>query len=187
MKNIKGFTIVELLIVITVIAIISSIVAVNLSNTRRSAENAQTIAAVSQWVKILNLYKADTGAFPTSASCLGENYGRGFSGTESAGGYCRQDTEASGGMAINSAFMTAMAPYTGSKTPSPSMITGGSAAYPWYRGAYYYPASGGSKNRIDFVIKGSDLDCPSVGQTGTITAGGRFTETNTVRCVANLE
>lgn len=183
----KGFTIVELLIVITVIAVISSIVVVSLGSTRRSAENSQTIAAVSQWVKILNLHKADTGSFSTLQSCLGTGYGKGISGTDSTGGECRQDVANSGGLIVNPPFLEQMEPYMNGKTPTPAMITGGSVPYPWYRGAYYYPAYSNVKPRIDFILHGSDITCPSVGQAGTISAAGRFPETNTVRCVANLE
>lgn len=77
----RGFTIVELLIVIVVIAILAAITTVAYSGISRDAQNTKTVQAVSQWIRILNMYKADHGTFPRSiTSCLGSvsEYGGGL-------------------------------------------------------------------------------------------------------------
>jgi prepilin-type N-terminal cleavage/methylation domain-containing protein len=48
MKNKKGFTLIELLVVIAVIAILASIVFVNLGGARESAQDTRIISAMGQ-------------------------------------------------------------------------------------------------------------------------------------------
>lgn len=74
-----GFTLVELLIVIVVIAILATISIVAYTNIQRRAENAKTISGVTQYVTILHSYKVLNGDYPTTAgggrySCLGTGY-----------------------------------------------------------------------------------------------------------------
>lgn len=64
----NAFTIVELLIVIVVIGILAAISIVAYNNIQQNARNSATSQAVSQWVRILNMHKADRGNFPTVAS-----------------------------------------------------------------------------------------------------------------------
>src|SRR6056297_14362 len=59
-----GFTLIELLIVIAIIGILSAIVLVSLSDSRRDARNAQVISQMYEYQKALNLYFAETGRFP---------------------------------------------------------------------------------------------------------------------------
>lgn len=49
----KGFTIVELLIVIVVIAILAAITLVSYNGIQRRAHNTVTTAAVAEWIKVL--------------------------------------------------------------------------------------------------------------------------------------
>ena len=69
----SGFTIVELLIVIVVIAILAAITTVAYNGIRQRAENAKTLAAVQTYVKGLSLFATNNGRFPIDASypCLG--------------------------------------------------------------------------------------------------------------------
>lgn len=77
MKNIvqhrRGFTIVELLIVIVVIAILATVSVVAYNGIQVRAKNAQQKDAATKYVKLLQLYKAQYGAYPTQYGCLGEN------------------------------------------------------------------------------------------------------------------
>jgi prepilin-type N-terminal cleavage/methylation domain-containing protein len=67
----KGFTIVELLIVVVVIAILASITIVGYGNVRRTAENTAVLASVSNWEKSIKIYQATTEKLPDDWTCLG--------------------------------------------------------------------------------------------------------------------
>lgn len=77
-RSTAGFTIVELLIVIVVIAILAAISVVAYTGMQTRAENTKTISGVSQYVKLLSAYKAINGDYPTHAgasyACLGTGY-----------------------------------------------------------------------------------------------------------------
>lgn len=71
MKRKRGFTIVELLIVIVVIAILAAITIVAYNGIQTRAKNTKTVNAAVQWVRILKLYNADKGTWPSDYSCMG--------------------------------------------------------------------------------------------------------------------
>lgn len=73
-KQTTGFTIVELLIVIVVIAILAAISVVAYNGIQQRARNSQTLAGVRAYEKALKLYYADNGAYPAVTACLGANY-----------------------------------------------------------------------------------------------------------------
>lgn len=77
-KSKAGFTIVELLIVIVVIAILAAISVVAYTGIRQRAENTKTVSGVSQYAKLLASYKAINGDYPNhigvSYACLGIEY-----------------------------------------------------------------------------------------------------------------
>lgn len=62
-----GFTIVELLIVIVVIAILAAIGIVAYNGIQRRANNAAIINAVSQTLKMIQAHTAQEGAYPSTA------------------------------------------------------------------------------------------------------------------------
>lgn len=74
----RGFTIVELLIVIVVIGILAAITIVAYSNVQSRARNTQILTAFDTFEKGLTLYKTNHGTYPSSGSpgvyCLGGNY-----------------------------------------------------------------------------------------------------------------
>ncbi|MEO5948950.1 MAG: prepilin-type N-terminal cleavage/methylation domain-containing protein [Candidatus Saccharimonas sp.] len=61
----RGFTIVELLIVIVVIAILAAITIVAYNGIQDRAENTKTNQAVAQYAKALMAYKSLNSAYPT--------------------------------------------------------------------------------------------------------------------------
>ena len=70
----RGFTLVELLIVIVVIAILAAISIVAYNGIQQRARNTQTMQAVNSYVKAFKLYQADNGSLPTDTGCLGANF-----------------------------------------------------------------------------------------------------------------
>lgn len=86
----RGFTIIELLVVIVVIGVLASVVAVAYSNTTQRTENQKTIAAANQAVKLMLIYKEqNNGNYPTytadSYACIGTGYQDGVCIDESVG------------------------------------------------------------------------------------------------------
>ncbi|MBM3210425.1 prepilin-type N-terminal cleavage/methylation domain-containing protein [Candidatus Saccharibacteria bacterium] len=150
LKKQSGFTIVELLIVIVVIAILAAITIVAYNGIQERAANQQMTTAVRTYYTALQSYGVDNGSLPAFNSCLG---------AESA--YNSQPCYVGAGTYnYNSALENALRPYVSSPptVPMNSAVNGASVA----RGIFYYQ----SGNYIGFLIQGSG-DCPSI-------AGARF-------------
>jgi len=74
LKHSRGFTIVELLIVIVVIGILAAITIVAYNGIQTRARNAQVIAGVNVYKKAIELYNVDNGSYPLTTGCLGAGY-----------------------------------------------------------------------------------------------------------------
>lgn len=78
----RGFTIVELLIVIVVIAILAAVTVVGYSGIQSQAKNTTFLAAMDAYEKAMRLYYAAYGTFPSTRldsgvyeqTCLGEDF-----------------------------------------------------------------------------------------------------------------
>lgn len=156
-KSTRGFTIVELLIVVVVIAILAVISTVAYTNFQQRARNTQTVSAVSTYIKALNLYKIDNGQHPTvvpAGSCLGT-------------GYDSLECDSANSYNVNQSNLNmVLAPYFGSSAPMPSNVLGeitagrqfGGAVYVWNTSIY-----GGSQNGgIGLYHQGAG-SCPVIG------------------------
>lgn len=73
-SRLKGFTIVELLIVIVVIAILAAISIVAYSGIQQRSKETKLLSGVSTYVKTFQQYKAVNSAYPTDSGCLGAGY-----------------------------------------------------------------------------------------------------------------
>lgn len=71
----KGFTIVELLIVIVVIAILASISVVAYNGIQQRARDSQRFSDFSLMQKALTMYYADNGAYPKCGTSTGSRGG----------------------------------------------------------------------------------------------------------------
>lgn len=75
----NGFTLIELLVVIAIIGILAAIVMVALGDSRAKARNAAVLTQMDEYQKALELYYAQTGAYPattlsrTARYCMGDN------------------------------------------------------------------------------------------------------------------
>ena len=68
MKSRSGFTIVELLIVIVVIAVLASITVVAYNGIQARSKDSRRDAAVRVYKNALEMYKADNGQYPFACS-----------------------------------------------------------------------------------------------------------------------
>ncbi len=69
-KSISGFTIVELLVVIVVIAILASITIVTFSGIQDRAKTSAAQTAASNAIKKIEIYLADDGRYPSHGSTI---------------------------------------------------------------------------------------------------------------------
>lgn len=68
----KGFTIVELLIVIVVIAILATITVVSFRGIQQRSKDATIATALQNWESALKRVAVEGGALPTGETCLGK-------------------------------------------------------------------------------------------------------------------
>ena len=157
MKKNRGFTIVELLIVIVVIAILASISVVAYNGIQQRSKNSQVTHALQTWTKALKLYKAQNGRWPNGWTCLGENYKYGLDGTGTSGAQCRSDHSQ---VDSQPAFHTAMRPFMSSfpSLPETTWYDGTN----WYRGLMYGYAGGDGTQVYIMTVYSGTISCPVV-------------------------
>lgn len=64
----RGFTLVELIVVIVIIGIVAGLVTANLIGARQRARDAQRKSDLRQIQAALELYRADAGAYPSTGN-----------------------------------------------------------------------------------------------------------------------
>lgn len=152
----KGFTIVELLIVIVVIAILATISIVAYNGIQTRAENTKTVNGVAAYTKIFSMYATEKGEYPSASvfPCLDT--------TATAG--CGRVAGSTGcnfsGNAPNSTdFYNQLTDYvkTLPSISSQTMSCSGQA----FRGAYVEKNDTNTKNLLMNVFLKGSVDCPS--------------------------
>ena len=90
MRNLinRGFTIVELLVVIVVIGVLASIVTVSYSGVQNNARVAVINNELKQWYKLFEAYKAANGSYPLPVAPPSDPATSGGPGANFLGGYC---------------------------------------------------------------------------------------------------
>jgi prepilin-type N-terminal cleavage/methylation domain-containing protein len=74
----KGFTIIELLVVVAIIGLLSSVILASMNKSRGRARDTRRSEDVKQLVNAVNLYATENGPFPLGAgivACIGKNDG----------------------------------------------------------------------------------------------------------------
>lgn len=66
-KNSRGFTLIEILVVVAIVGILASVVLVSLNTTRVNARDTARVATIKEVQKALELYFSDTGYYPVQA------------------------------------------------------------------------------------------------------------------------
>ena len=179
-KKQAGFTVVELLIVIVVIAILAAISVVAYTGIQDRAEISKTAAAVKAYKDALTLHKTDNGVYPaTGAFCLGDQYGTFTGGSVAA---CRYST-AQINVTAGSSGREALRPYLGGQLPMPSkqFIMSGSTEFVgahFYGSSYGWTLDGEPVVAVEYYTKGNT--CP-VGPVYTYGSGGTFTSPSVSR------
>jgi len=81
--NNKGFTLVELLVVISIVGVLSSIVLISITETRKKANDAKRMHDMEQIQKALSIYYNDNGRYPSISgdSCC-DGWDQGPCGTD---------------------------------------------------------------------------------------------------------
>lgn len=137
MKN-RGFTIVELLIVIVIIGILAALVIVAYNGIQQRSRNTNTASVIQAYKKALLQYAIENQAYPTTTrSCLGEDYPDNGVFTSSNSRNCfRSNTTGT----VATAFNNNLRPYmsNASTMPTPNNTIFGSGSSPWAtRGAIF--------------------------------------------------
>ena len=180
-KQKSGFTIVELLIVIVVIAILAAISIVAYNGIQARAENSKTINGVGAYIKAFNLYVADNGVYPSSTGypCLGVSASGGCAKLSVGDPTCNY----SGNTNVIPAFDALLVPYMGPTKPSISEQVINCAGGDTYRGAYMEANSGNVKTmRIVYHLKG-DLQCSAI---AGVTVAQRQQSGDVTRCILQM-
>ena len=172
-----GFTIVELLIVIVVIAILAAISVVADNGIQARAKNSKVITTASQYAKAIALYYTENSSLP-QASCLGLSSDYPTS-TLMAQNSCGN----SGSWVINTNFSNAISPYIGSlPSVDASIILNNSDNSTYRRGAMYGMSS--SVPSIWFSYIGSS--CPNVSGLYNTVNTMSDSDSNTIHCRGSI-
>jgi prepilin-type N-terminal cleavage/methylation domain-containing protein len=133
----RGFTIVELLIVIVVIAILASISVVAYNGIQNRAETTSRLAEIKSWEQAFKLYRAENGEWPpglvpgnnNNFYCLGDQFPIGNDGQRrcrdlgNANSYLQSKSTASGGL------LDQLKPYSVVPSKAPKALAG--VTGPW--------------------------------------------------------
>jgi len=175
MKNIlwfnknKGFTIIELIVVITIIAVLSTIVIGSVNQYQAKARDTRRIADIRQIQKAFELYRIDNnGNFPIynngCMACLGVNDNSSCWGASCGG------NSAKGSSALN----IALKPYISVMPIDPSPGRGLGDRYLYKNGEFYIgcntmvPGAKWLLWRPDKGTPTSNADCGGIGVYGCI-------------------
>ncbi len=168
----QGFTIVELLIAIAVIAILATISVIAYSGIQERAQRTAIAAKVKQYAAIFENYAAINGRFPSANwQCIGGSTGLpavdGY-----AEGYCFKPNVPNGDNPSSAAVEAAIAQVS-SNPPSPIIPEVQYNSTYTYRGLIFDAESGSNSQGgvlravINYYIKGYDKPCPVGNKIGS--------------------
>lgn len=175
----RGFTLLELLIVIAIIGILSTVVLAALDDSRRNSRNEAVISQMNEYQKALELNYSDTGQYPrtnvagTARYCIGDDLSPGeqcMGSVTNAAGY-----SAANSAAAENAFRAYMSTLQRFDQPR--------GAYTYSSPAYSGCAGVGMANTscttgdysIWFLLEGTNEDCGGRSSVANATLVGEYT------------
>ncbi len=182
-----GFTIVELLIVIVVIAILAAISIVAYNGIQQRGGNAQRIAAARDWVNAIKSYVVVNQGYPSSSSggtfCIGTSNATNLDANPDVDcgitGNIKHDAVVAT-PAFNNAILTILSSLP--RFPADSvLLTSSSVSGMLFRGTDTFDPTGkniASYPTLIFALNGSDQDCV-LRPLATPGEGGNFTAVST--------
>jgi prepilin-type N-terminal cleavage/methylation domain-containing protein len=148
----QGFTIVELLIVIVVIAILAAISIVSYNGIQQRARNTQVTAGVNQYLKAIQSYYVINSAYPTDSGCLGSNY---------PNDQCWL-TNGSASRVVNSALDSRLSEFIPSKPTLATRLLNMGPGYSQYdRAGLAYIYTSPANIELRYYLEGLNLGCIS--------------------------
>lgn len=164
----KGFTILELLVVVVIIGIIAALVLVVYNSITKRALNEQTAFAVAAYKKALIQYATTSGSYPVNSSfCLGE-------------GYPASGCGSSNSIPQNASVNNLLRPYFGNSTlPLPntrSIPYGGTVRTgAWFNYQPLYTLDGQSHRWfIAYMMEGYQTKCTGSGVLSIAGSGSQY-------------
>ena len=175
----RGFTIVELLIVIVVIAILASITVVAYNGISDRSQASRKLTIASQYARLLEMYKVDNGKYPDSISdsypsggetCLGTAQDYPAKDGYNAGD-CLHSADNTYLVGDSSALRTALSKYGSLPSASYPTTMNGTESWRGFRYVYFGPSNG--EARVEWIYKGTDTSqcgraIPSTTGVGTV-------------------
>jgi len=154
-KKQKGFTIVELLIVIVVIGILAAITIVAYNGVQQRAYNTKVVAGANAYLKAFYEYKAVKGSYPTATGCLGANYPNNSCWAGNSDG-------TSSGLVVNSVLDNSLSEFIKNKPDVGTDLQNIVIVNQFRGGAFYYAtgtAYATSAPLLGYYLKGNNADC----------------------------
>lgn len=185
-KKTHGFTLVEMIVVVIVIAILAMITIVAYNGAQMRAKNSQWATSLASWTKVIQLYKINTGKWPSTGaywSCLGNSFpaSDGFASNECH----RTDPAGTYSASVMSSLMTGLTQQVGSLPDSNlSLVYAYDTANSrgsYVRGLVYQFSTTDTQPFIDYYQMGAGAQCIA-GDTLAFTYNN-----NVIRCSRTIK
>jgi prepilin-type N-terminal cleavage/methylation domain-containing protein len=171
-RNQKGFTLIELMVVIAIIGLLSTIVLVSLAKAKEKARSAYAIQEVRQIQIAMEEYYNDNGTYPYNATCISTSIPTTASTICCIGGSCTWNgTPIPGGQTITLKDAEFTSPQYAAATLSDYLSSypaadGVTLSGGLYKGFFYYCSKASGGKCLDGALVYS-----SVGNTGSCAGG----------------